>query len=331
VQSAIDVALRRIGGVPAYLLTDNEKTVTVDHVAGIPVRNPAAVAFGRHYGLTVATCVPYDPASKGGSESTVKIAKADLRMRACCRATGASRSWRQPAWGSASRSTPGRTGSPGASRRRCSARSCRGCTRSRRCRSPRPGGDPPGGHDVAGDIRGRPVLGPAHPGRAAGLGPAARRPGRDHARRAGRPRRGGPPPGDHSGQPAGGRRALPARAAWRAEPRAQSPLRRRSTVPGDRGRRTAVAGRGRRRGHCPGPGEDGADGAARRHARSRRDRRRARPGRRAAGRFADGDLASVVAHQAAAAPGKASRAGEQATLAQGTSGWAARDGQEATR
>ena len=34
--------------------------------------------FGRHYGLTVATCVPYDPASKGGSESTVKLAKADL-------------------------------------------------------------------------------------------------------------------------------------------------------------------------------------------------------------------------------------------------------------
>ena len=66
------------GGAPAYLLTDNERTVTVEHVAGIPVRNPGAVEFGRHYGLTVATCVPYDPASKGGSESTVKIAKADL-------------------------------------------------------------------------------------------------------------------------------------------------------------------------------------------------------------------------------------------------------------
>ena len=39
VHSAIDVALRRIGGVPAYLLTDNEKTVTVEHIAGIPVRN----------------------------------------------------------------------------------------------------------------------------------------------------------------------------------------------------------------------------------------------------------------------------------------------------
>ena len=76
--AAVDVALRRAGGVPTYLLTDNEKTVTVEHVAGIPVRNPGAVQFGRHYGLTVATCVPYDPASKGGSESTVKIAKADL-------------------------------------------------------------------------------------------------------------------------------------------------------------------------------------------------------------------------------------------------------------
>ncbi len=52
--AAVDVALRRIGGVPTYLLTDNERTVTVEHVAGIPVRNAAAVEFGRHYGLTVA-------------------------------------------------------------------------------------------------------------------------------------------------------------------------------------------------------------------------------------------------------------------------------------
>ncbi len=77
VAGAIDVALRRAGGVPTYLLTDNEKTVTVEHVARLPVRNPAAVVFGRHYGLSIATCVPYDPASKGGSESTVKVAKAD--------------------------------------------------------------------------------------------------------------------------------------------------------------------------------------------------------------------------------------------------------------
>ena len=31
-----------------------------------------------HYGITVATCVPADPESKGGSEATVRVAKADL-------------------------------------------------------------------------------------------------------------------------------------------------------------------------------------------------------------------------------------------------------------
>jgi hypothetical protein len=39
--------------VPTYLLTGNEKTATVEHVPGLPARNPAAVALGRHYGLTV--------------------------------------------------------------------------------------------------------------------------------------------------------------------------------------------------------------------------------------------------------------------------------------
>jgi hypothetical protein len=76
--AALDVTLRRIGGVPTYVLTDNEKTVTVEHVAGIAVRNPQMLAFARHYGATVHTCEPADPASKGGSESTVKLAKADL-------------------------------------------------------------------------------------------------------------------------------------------------------------------------------------------------------------------------------------------------------------
>ena len=42
------------------------------------MRNPQMLAFSRHYGLTLATCVPADPASKGGSENAVKIAKADL-------------------------------------------------------------------------------------------------------------------------------------------------------------------------------------------------------------------------------------------------------------
>ena len=74
----LDRALRRFDGVPTYALTDNEKTVTVDHVCGIAVRNPMIVEVSRHYGLTVATCEPADTQSKGGSEATVKIAKADL-------------------------------------------------------------------------------------------------------------------------------------------------------------------------------------------------------------------------------------------------------------
>jgi len=36
------------------------------------------VAAARFYGLSVKTCVPYDPESKGGSEATVRVAKADL-------------------------------------------------------------------------------------------------------------------------------------------------------------------------------------------------------------------------------------------------------------
>lgn len=78
VMAALDVTLRRLGGAPTYVLTDNEKTVTTEHIAGMPVRNPGIVAFARHYGVTIHTCVPADPASKGGSESSVKIAKADL-------------------------------------------------------------------------------------------------------------------------------------------------------------------------------------------------------------------------------------------------------------
>jgi transposase len=75
---ALDRALRRFGGAPTYALTDNEKTVSVDHVAGIAVRNPQIVSVARHYGLSIETCVPADPQSKGGSEATVRIARADL-------------------------------------------------------------------------------------------------------------------------------------------------------------------------------------------------------------------------------------------------------------
>ena len=77
--AALDRTFRILGGrAPTYVLTDNERTVTDRHVAGIAIRNQAAVDVSRYYGVTICTCVPYDPESKGGSESSVKVAKADL-------------------------------------------------------------------------------------------------------------------------------------------------------------------------------------------------------------------------------------------------------------
>ena len=111
--ACLDRALRIIGGAPAYLLTDNAKTVTVEHVAGIPVRHPDMVALGRHYGCTVQTCRPFDPESKGGTEATVKIAKADLVPAQANLARGVRQlraSWRRTARRGASGSTAGCTG-----------------------------------------------------------------------------------------------------------------------------------------------------------------------------------------------------------------------------
>ena len=76
--ACIDATVQRLGAAPTYLLGDNERTVTIDRVAGLAVRHPQMVAAGRHYGMVVETCVPYDPETKGGVERTVRIAKADL-------------------------------------------------------------------------------------------------------------------------------------------------------------------------------------------------------------------------------------------------------------
>jgi transposase len=62
--AALDQSFRAIGGAPTYVLTDNEKTVTDRHIAGIAVRNRTAVDVARYYGVTIATCVPFDPETK---------------------------------------------------------------------------------------------------------------------------------------------------------------------------------------------------------------------------------------------------------------------------
>ena len=61
------------------LLTDNEKTVTVEHVAGVAVRHPEVVAAGRHYGMQVAHVCAVRPGVQGRRRRPrVRIAKADL-------------------------------------------------------------------------------------------------------------------------------------------------------------------------------------------------------------------------------------------------------------
>ncbi len=76
--ACLDRAMRAFGGAPSYWLTDNPRTVTTTHVAGIDVRHPDLARVGRHYGCRILACQPHDPQSKGGSEATVKIAKADI-------------------------------------------------------------------------------------------------------------------------------------------------------------------------------------------------------------------------------------------------------------
>ena len=68
--AALDATFRLVGGAPTYVLTDNEKTVTIEHVARIPVRNQQVVAFARYYGVTVHTCEVRRPGQQGRRRRT---------------------------------------------------------------------------------------------------------------------------------------------------------------------------------------------------------------------------------------------------------------------
>ena len=128
--ACLDATLRRLGGAPTYLLSDNEKTVTVEHVAGIPVRHPTMVAVGRHYGCKVESCVPYDPESKGGvggdgedrqARSGADDGEPARRLRQLRRAGRRRRRVLREG------QRPGRIGRPAGRRPRCSPRNGPGC------------------------------------------------------------------------------------------------------------------------------------------------------------------------------------------------------------
>jgi hypothetical protein len=333
VAGAVDVALRRLGGVPTYLLTDNEKTVTVEHVAGIPVRNPAAVELGRHYGLTVATCVPYDPASRGGSESTVKVAKADLvptdanllpeygsfaELEAACQAFCDQVNARPHR---ITRRAPAEMLAEEQARLHpvpeAPFTAALGVTRTVDALSlvTFEGGQYSVPHQLAGQVvwvrrHGEQVViahvgpgGPAEAARHLVTTPGSPRVDDAHYPPA--------PPGALNRVPKA-RTATEAQflaigdgaAQWLAE----------AAAAGTRRVRAKVAA---------------AVQLAVLHGAAAVDRALGQAA--AAGRFADADLAAILAHQAAAADGQPCQAGEQHTPAQGTSGWARHGGQETAR
>ena len=289
--------------------------------------------FGRHYGLTVATCVPYDPASKGGSESTVRVAKADLvpadanllqeyasfaELEAACQAfcdqvnarphRVTRRAPAEMLAGERARLHP----VPAAP-----FTAALGVTRRVDAMSlvTFEGGQYSVPHELAGQavwVRrhgGQVVISHAGPG-----GPAemarhlAAAPGSPRVEDAHYP---AAPPGPLNRMPKA-RTSAEAQflaigdgaALWLAEAAATGASRVRATMA------TAVQLAAL---HGPGATDRALGQAA------------------AAGRFGGGDLAAILARQAAAAEGEPSRAGEQSSLAQGTAGWARHGGQEAAR
>jgi transposase len=70
--------LEQLGGVPAQILFDNPKTVTLRDVAGVAVLNPELVRLAAHYRFRPRTTAFYDAPSKGKVEAVVRFAKSDL-------------------------------------------------------------------------------------------------------------------------------------------------------------------------------------------------------------------------------------------------------------
>jgi transposase len=67
-----------LGGVPAQVLFDNPKTVTVGFVAGAAVLNPQLVQLATHYRFDPLTAAPRDPETKGKVEALVRFVKGNL-------------------------------------------------------------------------------------------------------------------------------------------------------------------------------------------------------------------------------------------------------------
>ena len=142
----LDRAMRAFGGAPTYWLTDNERTVTIDHVAGIAVRHPLIVAGRSPLRRHDRDLRPGRPRVQGRRRRRRCGSPRPIWCRPTPTCSTTTQSWaelvdgvRRRSW---SRSTAGRIGSPGGRRWRCSPRNRPGCTACPTRRSRRRSGRP---------------------------------------------------------------------------------------------------------------------------------------------------------------------------------------------
>ncbi|WKK23826.1 IS21 family transposase [Streptomyces olivoreticuli] len=128
--SCIDSMLRAMGGAPTYALTDNEKTVTIERVAGVAVRHPRSSRPGV---TTASRSTPVFPLilSRRAARRPRSASRRPTwcpRTRTCGASTAASPNSAAPARSSASRSTTGPTARPARPRPRCWTSNASGST-----------------------------------------------------------------------------------------------------------------------------------------------------------------------------------------------------------
>ena len=334
VLAAVDVALRRIGGVPTYLLTDNEKTVTVEHVAGIPVRNPAAVAFARALRADDRDVRARGPADQGrlrGDGPDREGRPGAHRRRTCCPTT--------PSFAELEQACEAFCGEVNARPHRATRRPPADMLAEERARlHPVPAAPFTAALGVTRKVDGLSLVSfeggrYSVPHQLAGQAVWVRRHGDDivivHAG-AGRPGRGRPPPGHQPGQPQRPRRPLPAAPAGPAGagPRARTAAEAEFLAIGDGAglwlAEAAAAGASRVRAKMA-----EAVQLARLHRPPTWTGRWGRPPRPAGSATATWPRSWPT--RPPPRPATATRASEDHTLAQGTGRWAALGGGEVTR
>ncbi len=170
-------------GVPTYALTDNPRTVSIDHVAGIPVRHPQIVEAARHCGMTLHTCVPSNRNRRAAKQRSRSPRQTWCPPpRTCCRPMPRSPISKPHVTASASRQRSMTPGKRGRSRRGAGRGTRPPAHRAVGPAHPGTGHHPPRRHRPDDPVRVGALFDPTRAGRRRSLG-ACRRNRAGHRRR----------------------------------------------------------------------------------------------------------------------------------------------------